>query len=632
MRRIVTALLVAAVVLTLTGTMLAGAPPDPAAPAQQASDPLIRLLAAKGVLTGEEAQALAAVPAAEQRDHLTALLLKKGIISANDLQGVSTSNERSISYFPAATAALKPAVLVTTQAQAVAAKAPPKAPPVIPAIAPIRVLQLDASKPGGLVPDIKLGSGAKLKLYGFLKASVVHDTSSQQGNDFPLPQFLGDTGPNGSPEFHIKARAARVGANFEWPDIAKNISLTGKLEFDFEGNFTRANNRNISSIRSSQPSLRLAWMRLDDIINPKTSVFLLVGQDWSPFGSSTLPNLLETTALGIGFGSLYERAPQVRVGVAHKLGGSRNFLISPEIALTLPAFGNLPTDLGNQLGYGERQGVDSQRPQIEGRIVAQFQLDKAKGVAPAQIIFSGMQGERKEIVLAAGVPAAFKTAFPTGAELTSSRYGINGSLQLPTRWFTLLTSVYQGEDLRYFFAGQIFSEFNNFAGFTGSSLATATALDGTTVWFGNNGANTLVPQKGVRTAGGFINLGLPLSRLANANPEGRNSGWTMYLHFGLDNAYKADVQQAAFTPAAAVAPATGFVLTNKGAGARWRSDLVAGNLQYKMNAYVTFGYELSRYSTRAVYGLNGGALPLAVGVPQHEFHDIRSEFATIFTF
>lgn len=626
MRRIMTGLLVAAVVLTLTGTMLAGAQPDPAAPAQQASDPLVRLLAAKGVLTDEEVQALAAVPVAQQRDQLTALLLKKGVISPNDLQGVSTSNERLVG-FSSTTATFKPAVLVTTQAAA--AKPAPKAPPIIPAIAPIRVLQLGASKPDGMVPDLKLGSGAKLKLYGFLKASVVYDSSSQQGNDFPLPQFLGDTGPNGSPEFHIKARAARVGVNFEWPDIAKDLSLTGRLEFDFEGNFTRANNRNISSIRSSQPSLRLAWMRLDKIINPDTSVYALFGQDWTPFGSSTLPNLLETTGLGIGYGSIYTREPQVRVGVVHNFGGPRKFTLSPEFAVTLPAFGNTPTDIANQLAYGERQGVDSARPGLEGRLVAQFQLDPAKGVAPAQIIFSGMNRQRKEIVLAASVPAAFKAAFPTGAELTSNSYGGTVQAQLPTRWFTFLASYYNGEDLRWYFADQVFSTFNDFNGFTPASLASATAIDGSTVFFGTNaaGSNVMVPQRPVRAEGGFLNLGIPLSRIAHAEPGGRNAGWTMYFHWGLDNSYARDARRAVQVTPSVATPAP------KGPGVRWRSDLEAVNLQWKMNSFVTFGYEVSRYSTRSVTGLNGGTtFPLAIGVPQHEFHDIRSEFATIFTF
>ncbi len=627
MRRIINAFLVVAVVLTLTGTMLAGAQPDPAAPAQQASDPLVRLLAAKGVLTGEEVQALAAVPVAEQRDQLTALLLKKGIISPNELQPVSTSNERSIGFSSSATAAFKPAVLVTTSAQAAAPKAPP-APAVIPAIAPIRVLALGAPTPGGMIPDLKLGSGAKLKLYGFLKASVVYDSSSQQGNDFPLPQFLGDTGPNGSPEFHIKARAARAGVNFEWPDLAKDLTLTGKLEFDFEGNFTRVNNRNISSIRSSQPSLRLAWMRLDKIINPDTSVHILFGQDWTPFGSSTLPNLLETTGLGIGFGSLYTREPQVRVGVVHNFGGSSKFTLSPEFAVTLPAFGNTPTDIANQLAYGERQGVDSARPGLEGRLVAQFQLDHAKGVAPAQIIFSGENRERKEVVLAANVPAAFKAAFPTGAELTSSSYGGAVQAQLPTRWFTFLASYYNGEDLRWYFADQVFSTFNDFHGFAPPSLASATAIDGSTVFFGTNaaGSNVLVPQRPVRAEGGFLNLGIPLSRIAHAEPGGRNSGWTMYFHWGLDNSYARDARRAAQATPSIATPAP------KGAGVRWRSDLEAVNLQWKFNKFATFGYEVSRYSTRAASGLNGGSFPLAVGVPQHEFHDLRSEFATIFTF
>ncbi len=612
MRRIVTAVLATAVFLTLTGSMLAGAAPDPAAVAQPASDPLVRLLAAKGVLTGEEAQALAALPAAQQRDHLTSLLLKKGVISPSDLQGPPTSNERSIGFSTSSDATLKHAVLVETVA-AQAAPSAPKAPPVIPAIAPIRVLSLGAPKPGGLIPDIKLGSGAKLKLYGFLKASVVHDTASQQGNDFPLPQFLGDTGPNGSPEFHIKARAARAGVIFEWPDIAKDLALTGKLEFDFEGNFTRVNNRNISSVRSSQLSLRLAWMRLDKIINPATSVHILFGQDWTPFGSSTLPNLLETTGLGIGYGSLYTREPQVRVGVSHNFGGSRKFTVMPEFAVTMPAFGLTPPDVANQLGYGERQGADSARPGLEGRLVFQFQLDAAKGVAPAQIIFSGMNRQRKEIVLAGNVPAAFKPAFPTGAELTSDSYGGAAQLQLPTRWFTFLASYYNGEDLRWYFADQVYSTFNDSTGFTG--LTSATAIDGSAVLFGTNAAGSpaLVPQRPVRAQGGFLNLGIPLSRIAGADPGGRNAGWTMYFHWGLDNSYARDVRRA-----------TGAT------GGRWRSDLEAVNLQWKINKYTTFGYEISRYSTRSVAGST--SFPLALGIPQHEFHDLRNEFATIFSF
>jgi hypothetical protein len=158
---------------------------------------------------------------------------------------------------------------------------------VIAAVAPVRLLGIDPPKRDVLIPDIKLGTGARLKLYGFFKTSIIHDSSSPQGNDFPLPLLASDTGPNGSPEFHLKVRAFRFGANFEWLDAAPKTVITGKLEFDFEGNFTRVNNRNISAVRSSQPSIRLAWARIDRRLSENATGYVLFGQDWTPFVSST---------------------------------------------------------------------------------------------------------------------------------------------------------------------------------------------------------------------------------------------------------------------------------------------------------------------------------------------------------
>ena len=129
------------------------------------------------------------------------------------------------------------------------------------------------------MPDLKLGSGAKLKLYGIVKASVIYDTSSPYGTDMPLPGFITasgtsfDPGPTRSPEFHAKARFARVGTNFEWPDVAgSHNAITGKLEFDFEGNFSRTLNRNISTIRSNMASIRLAYGRIDHSFSDQTSM------------------------------------------------------------------------------------------------------------------------------------------------------------------------------------------------------------------------------------------------------------------------------------------------------------------------------------------------------------------------
>jgi hypothetical protein len=696
MRQMMTGLLVAAVVLTLTGAMLAGAQPDPAAPAQQASDPLVRLLAAKGLLTGEEAQALAAVPAAQQRDQLTALLLKKGIISPNDLQGVSTSNERLVGFSSSAVAALKPVVLVTAQAQAVAPKAPP-APAVIPAVAPIRVLALDSPKRDGLVPAFKLGP-VKVTPYGFVKMSLVNDSSSPLGNDFLLPGFIGDTGPNGAPEFRLKARGTRFGSNFEWLDPSAKVTVSGKIEGDFEGNYTAVANRGISTLRSSQVSLRLAYGRIDYAASPTTTIYGLFGQDWTPFGSSTLPNTLETTGLGIGYGSLYERGQQIRGGFVHNFGGSRTFKWLTEVAIVNPTSGNQPypfpasnqfqipgTDVagtldpvntfpitgcatppcgtvtipqtpnnglgvGTQLAIGERQGSDSDRPEVEGRVAFQFQLDKAKGVAPAQLILSGVQGRRESVVLAANIPTLTAATLPAGVTSTlytsvfgstapaglrgvrtgSDRWGVSPQIQLPTRWFTLLGSYYRGADLRWFFAGQIMSFYNDTTGL--GNLVTVPNVDGSSaVVLGTTGTAAtgftpvVAPQRPVRTSGGFLELGLPLSRSANADPKGRNAGWSMNLHYGKDDVNNRDLRK-----------------TTSGS-IRDRSDWAFANLLYKFNNWVTFGYEQSYYRTLAFRSASAACATtptiancypntLFRGLPARSWHDLRSEFATIFTF
>ena len=133
----------------------------------------------------------------------------------------------------------------------------------------------------------------------------------------------------------------------------------------------------------------------------------------------------------------------MRFAYTHKFAG---FAITPEIALDLPSAGLTPSaaNISEQLGYGERQGPDSNRPEIQGRIVGQWQLDHAKGVAPAQIIFSGFNGKRTATVLASAIAAsapAYASTFATGAVASSKQDGWDGEWQLPTRWSTLTGKV-----------------------------------------------------------------------------------------------------------------------------------------------------------------------------------------------
>ena len=99
--------------------------------------------------------------------------------------------------------------------------------------------------------------------------------------------------------------------------------------------------------------------------------------------------MIENTNFGgIGYGAIYQRVPQTRFGFGYNLGGSRSVKIAPEFAIVFPAFGNVPANVADQLGYGERQGADSSRPGLQGRVVLQWQLDKAEGVVPAEFIVS----------------------------------------------------------------------------------------------------------------------------------------------------------------------------------------------------------------------------------------------------
>src|SRR6185295_10169521 len=138
-------------------------------------------------------------------------------------------------------------------------------------------------------------------------------------------------------------------------------------------------------------------------------------------------------------------------------GGSRAVKIQPEFAIVFPAFGNLPVNVADQLGFGERQGADSEKPGLQGRLVFQWQLDKAPGVAPAEFIVSFEHARRNAIVTAANVPAQFSSAFPSGADASSNSDGYSAELQLPTRLVTLSGKYYAGSDLRFFLGGQLLS-------------------------------------------------------------------------------------------------------------------------------------------------------------------------------
>ena len=255
-------------------------------------------------------------------------------------------------------------------------------------MSPIRALPVGGVKVDDN-PSFK-ADGVGLTPYGFIKVTAVSDSSNPQGADFPLPGLIFPTDPNGDPAFHLKARSTRIGVNFSWYDHNPKWAVTGKVEFDFEGNFSAVDNRNLSSIRSNAPSLRLAYARVDYHFDENNTFSALFGQDWTVFRiAPPCPTFSRPPALASISASLWERLPQMRAGYTHKSG---DFAFMPEFSINLPASGLVP-DLQDQLGYGEQTGPNSDQPQYQARLVFQYQLDHAKGVAPAQIIFSGFEGK-----------------------------------------------------------------------------------------------------------------------------------------------------------------------------------------------------------------------------------------------
>ena len=627
---------------------------------------LLGVLVMKGVLAPNEANSIRNAAPTAQFQALVEALSHKGVVNAQDVLAIAEAK-------PAA--ATTPVVAETAQAPA---EKKPAEPPVIPAVAPLRVLPIDAPKQAGLIPDIKLGSGANMKIYGFYKASAISDTASSGGptfgsQDWPLPLLLADTGPTSDPQVHIKTRSFRIGLQTEWVPKNSDMTITAKVEGDFEGDYTNVNNRNISGVRSSQFGIRLAYMRLDHKLGDTLPWFAEFGQDWSLI-SSSLPNLFETTGLGLAMGTLYERIPQFKTGVQFHAGDLK---IQPEFAIVMPVAGSSALTTDQRLRFGDRAGAESNQPGLEARVVFQFPLSHHwKGVAPAQLIFSGHHSRMNEIIPhAAQVTATsftctalpctippfpvftsstvpnlgFSTAntilnasncggascnleelFPTGTQVGNPQNLYTGEIQLPTPWVTFVAKFYRGNDMRFFFGGQVNDVFSNLHGLF--EVGNGISESGRAILFGCAGGTTagqpadtincqgtpvqsaiLQPIGG---SGGFAELSFPLSRIFHANPEGANSGWVLHIQYGTDRANYADAQHG----------------NHLG-----RTDLDTASLTYRLNKWVTFVHEASYIATFTANDHEAGGVIkphylLFSGKDVRQAHNWRNEFGPVFTF
>jgi len=703
MNRVIRITLVAFAIAALAFPVAAQQTAPPAA-----SNPLVQLLQSKGILTAEEAATIGTASSpGEANERLAHLLLNKGLITQEEYKATAAASAVPVAQSQAApggahmvnaAAALSPAAAAAPAAATISTSETKKEAlwPVspnmvgydpsdgatadagtIPAIAPVRVLPIGIPKdPKGIIPDIKLGSGAMINPYGFFKASAVYDTTNSGGstfgnNDFPLPLLLGDTGPDSGNQFRIKARSARFGANVFYPINGPDITLTGKIEFDWEGDYEVANNRNISSIRSSQASLRLAWARMDAKIGG-VPWFAEFGQDWTLLGSSTVMDLFETTGFAVFFGNFYERIPQFKTGLQFSAGDVK---IEPEFAITLGAFGDsnlnnstanallgatgaVPTGFQNQAREGQMLGPDSGQPGVEGRLVIDFPLDKSwKGVPNAELIVSGGHDEGQEIIPIANIPSSalllptgvttltcatngasvtagegLRNCYPRGFTMDIPQNAFSAEFQLPTPWVTLVGKYYRGGDLRFMFGGQTQSVFADLMGETAVAPPPATVV---TCVPGTPGTGTppapVCPATPTSTTSiaststiaqnTYALNGDPISFVRSAGTAStvqfaplrpvRGYGSLIQVGFPLSRIFGANPEgyNRGWTLYLAYGMDGALNRDARRASGLRRSDYVPVSLRYQMNKWASFVNEVTWYDTRTATkaGENGAA-------------------------
>ena len=691
---------------------------------QAASNPLVQLLQSKGILTAEEAASVGtASNPGEANERLASLLLKKGLISQEEYNTTAAAYAAPVAGAQAAPGGARmvnaAAAVNPSSASSGAITAPvekkkealwPVSPNMvgydpsdgasadaatIPAIAPVRVLPIGIPKdPKGIIPDIKLGSGAMINPYGFFKASAVYDSSNSGGstfgnNDFPLPLLLGDTGPDAGSQFRIKARAARFGANLFYPINGPDITLTAKIEFDWEGDYETANNRNISSIRSPQASMRLAWARMDAKI-AGVPWFAEFGQDWTLLGSSTQMDIFETTGNAPFFGQFYERIPQFKTGLQFSAG---DWKIEPEVAITLGAYGDANlnnstttpflgatgadiTGFQNQSREGAMLGPDSGQPGVQGRIVLDFPLNKDwKGVANSELIVSGGHQQGREIIPLGNIPSTalalpagvtsftcangpnagaattnLRACYPRGFTLDIPQNAFSAEFQLPTPWVTLVGKYYRGGDLRFMFAGQTQSVFADLMGQptiaappTTVVTCATTGVTAGAVCGGGTPATSTVPQTVYALNGDTITFvrsapnatGVSSIQFAPLRPV-RGYGSIIQAAFPLSRIFGANPEGLnrgwTFYAAYGMDGALNRDANRPGASGLRRSDYVPISLRYQMNRWAQFVNEVTWYDTRTASSGAAPILKLYRGQDARLAHDWREEFGTIFTF
>lgn len=570
---------------------------------------LVQALVGKGILTQEQSEGILAGPAQNlpADSSIVAVKTTSALASEEPLPRGRGSDGAAVQKASASASGSSLKASSQSSEAAVAERITAIAP------RPVELLPLTPIPPAGPLA-FHLGSGAIVGLSGMIKTNLIQASNESSGDDFPIfarvvgtgPETANSTGTTNKPgSLRLKTRSIRTGLSFSAPDISHKFDISSVLEFDWEGSLAISTNNNTGAIRSPEPRLRLAYLRLDTHLG-KTPVFLKVGQDWSLFTSSTMPTGIESTGVYVFQGVTWERLPGIVAGFHRELGGNWKWRIQPEAGIMLAIggegifenpFSSLPgSGLGSVfsgnvsapgqagLGPGQREGVNSDRPHTEGRVVVQFQpFAHHPNVAPSQFIASFEASDRARIFA-----PPYTVAKPQEMQnfiLKNQSAGYTAEFRFATPWSTLLGKYYHGTDLRQFFGG----------------LAQDVFYDGPSPF----GSSADLPRMtGVRSQGGFVEWQLPISALFHVERPALQ-GFSANFYYGQDSAFARDARRT---------------------GGRKAQHGVMADFIYQYNRFVQFGLEMNwtelLYTSRQGGPSRGGL----VGT------DLRKEFTTTFMF
>jgi hypothetical protein len=262
-----------------------------------------------------------------------------------------------------------------------------------------------------------LWSSLDIQFYGFIKGDAAYDTSRVSAGDYVVWVNSEATNDNDD-EFNLTANETRLGLNIAGPKSA-SMETSGKIEFDFYGNFAEENK---AKIQMRHAYAQVFW--------PQSRFGILAGQTWdviSPLTPSTLNYTVLWDAGNIGY-----RRPQIRL--------TKDFELADKTILQLQ--GAAVRTIGRDLTVDSttsETGQDAGFPTLQGRVGITFPCLPA---GPTQAGISGHWG-REEFDL--------DTA---GRNMDVDTWSLNLDLMQPITPKVLFKGeLFTGQDLNSYFGG-----------------------------------------------------------------------------------------------------------------------------------------------------------------------------------